>query len=190
MENAISNTAFESDDPALPWFAVYTRHQHEKAVGDVLLKKGFDVFLPLYQSSRRWKDRRKVLCLPLFPSYVFIRGGIDRQLQIMTTPGVYMIVATAGRVAVIPNHEIDAVKRMVESSLRVEPHPFLKCGDHVRVVSGPLNGIEGILTRVKGLFRLVIMVDILQKSVAVELDASMLERVSSVPRLPVPTTIQ
>jgi transcription antitermination factor NusG len=184
MQNWTSNGAAIDPADARPWYAIYTRHQHEKAVGDLLVKKGFEVFLPLYQSTRRWKDRRKILSLPLFPSYVFIHGEIDRQLQIRTTPGVYSIVSTAGRVAVIPGDEIDAVKRMVENSLRVEPHPFLKCGDRVRVISGPLQGIEGVLTRIKNLFRLVVSVEMLQKSVAVEVEASIVERVSSASGLP------
>lgn len=163
-------------DPEAPWWAVYTRHQHEKVACDVLLRKGFEVFLPLYRSTRRWKDRLKTLSLPLFPSYLFIRGGIERQLQVLTTPGVYSVVAAAGRTAVIPAEEIDAVKRMVENSLRVEPHPFLKCGNWVRVKAGPLEGVEGTLVRMKGLCRLVISVDMLQKSVAVEVNASDVER--------------
>src|SRR5690348_1037316 len=114
-----------------PWWAVYTRHQHEKVAGDMLARKGFEVFLPLYQSTRRWKDRFKTLSLPLFPSYVFIRGGIERQLQVVTTPGIVSIVTAAGRVATIPDREIDAVRRMLENSLRVEPHLFLRCGDQV-----------------------------------------------------------
>ena len=159
-----------------PWHAVYTRHQHEKTVADLLLKKGFEPFLPLYQSTRRWKDRLKALSLPLFPSYVFIHGGIDRPLQILTTPGVYSIVTYGGEAAIIPGEQIEAVKRMVENSLRIEPHPFLKCGDWVRVKAGPLKGVEGILARLRGLFRLIISVEMLQQSVAIEVNASDVER--------------
>jgi|SRR5579875_338566 len=166
-------------DMNLPWYALYTRHQHEKTVADILSNKGFCVFLPLYQATHRWKDRAKVLSLPLFPSYVFVRGGLDRQLQIMTTPGVYTMVAVAGRAAAIPDAEISGVRRMVESSLRVEPHPFLKCGDRVRVKSGSLEGIEGILVRKKNFARLVLSVELLMKSVAVEVDAWMVERIDS-----------
>ena len=158
------------------WYAAYTRHQHEKFVADMLQKKGFEVFLPLYQTRRRWKDRLKQLSLPLFPSYVFIHGSIERQLQIVMTPGVHWLVTAAAHVAAIPDAEIAAVKRLVESSMRLEPHPFLKCGDWVRVNSGPLEGVEGILARVKGICRLVISVEMLEKSVAVEVDASTVER--------------
>lgn len=172
--------AIQSDEISF-WYAAYTRHQHEKSVADMLQKKGFEVFLPLYQTRRRWKDRLKQLSLPLFPSYVFIHGNIERQLQILTTPGVHWLITAAAHVAVIPDVEIAAVKRLVQSSMRLEPHPFLKCGDWVRVNAGPLEDVEGMLVRVKGICRLVISVEMLEKSVAVEVDASNVERVEKRP---------
>lgn len=158
------------------WHALYTRHQHEKTIADLLSRKNFEVFLPQYEATHRWKDRLKKLTLPLFPSYVFVKGGLDRQLQIMTTPGVYSLVASAGRAAEIPEEQIEAVRRMVEGPLRVEPHPFLQCGDTVRVTAGPLRGIEGVLVRKKNLTRLVISIEMLMQSVTVEIDAWMVER--------------
>ena len=157
------------------WWAVYTRHQHEKAVAEMLSAKGFDVFLPLYQSTRRWKDRSKVLSLPLFPCYLFLRGGMDRKLQIVTTPGVHMILYRGERVAIVPDAEIEALQRAVDGPFCVEPHPFLKCGMRVRVTRGALAGIEGILIRKKNLFRLILSVDMLAKSVAVEVYSSDVE---------------
>lgn len=153
------------------WCAIYTRHQHEKTVGEMLETKGFEVFLPLYESARRWKDRRKVLSLPLFPCYVFVRGPLDRRLQILTTPGVHTIISRGERLAMIPGEEIEAIRRTVDGQFRVEPHPFLRCGERVRVVRGSLEGVEGVLTRKKNSFRLVLSVDMLAQSVAVEIDA-------------------
>src|SRR5271157_3527224 len=101
---------FTHPDSTLSWHAIYTRHQHEKAVADILSRKGFEIFLPQYTSTRQWKDRRKEISLPLFPSYVFIRGGLDSMLQIVMTPGVYWLVSLGERVAVIPQEEIDAVR--------------------------------------------------------------------------------
>jgi transcription antitermination factor NusG len=158
------------------WYALHTRYQHEKAVARILSHKGFDVFLPLYEVARHWKDRTKRLSLPLFPCYVFIQGGLDRRLQILSTPGVHCFVGSFGKAIPIQKAEIDAVLKMVETSVRVEPHPFLKCGDLVRVKSGPLEGIEGILIRKKNWFRLVLSVEILQKAVAVEVDISLVDR--------------
>src|SRR6202453_722949 len=90
------------------WWALYTRHQHEKVVADMLSAKGFEVFLPLYDSIRRWKDRQKLLSLPLFPCYVFIRGGVGRCLQVVNTPGVHMILNQGEHFAGIPESEIQA----------------------------------------------------------------------------------
>jgi transcription antitermination factor NusG len=162
-----------------PWWALYTRHQHEKTVADMLATKGFEVFLPLYDSMRRWKDRKKMLSLPLFPCYVFVRGSLERKLQVVTTPGVHMILYRGEQLAVIPEPEIQAIRSAVEGSFRVEPHPFLKCGDRVRVIRGSLEGVEGILTRKKNLFRLVLSVSMLAQSVAVEIDASDVEPVTA-----------
>lgn len=159
------------------WWALYTRHQHEKVIADMLDAKGFEVFLPLHNTVRRWKDRRKVLSLPLFPSYVFIRGGLHRKLQVVSTPGVYMALSRGGQVAIIPDAEIEAIRRIVDGYIDVEPHPFLRCGERVRVTRGSLEGVEGILTRKKNLFRLVLSVDMLAQSVAVEIDAADVEPV-------------
>ena len=158
------------------WWALYTRHQHEKTVTEMLSAKGFEVFLPLYGSVRRWKDRSKKITLPLFPCYVFVRGGLDRRLQVVTTPGVHMILFHGERVAMIPRAEIEAIRKAVEGPFRVEPHPFLKCGERVRVIRGSLQGVEGVLVRKKSLYRLVLSVDMMAKSVAVEIDSTDVER--------------
>ena len=160
------------------WHALYTRHQHEKAIAHALSNKGFEVFLPLYSATHPWKDRNKQLLLPLFPCYVFLRGGLERRLDFMTTPGIHMLITSGGRPAVVPDEEIYAVRQLVEKAERVDPHPFLRSGDRVRVKSGPLIGVEGILVRKKNLFRLVVSVEILGKSAAAEVDASMVERIN------------
>jgi transcription antitermination factor NusG len=160
-----------------PWWALYTRHQHERTVADMLGTKGFDVFLPVYESVRRWKDRRKVLSLPLFPCYVFVRGDLGRRLQILSTPGIHMILSHGDNFAAVPETEIQAIRRTVDGHFRVEPHPFLRCGDRVRVKRGSLEGIEGILVRKKNVFRLVLSVEMLAQSVGVEVDAADVEPV-------------
>lgn len=154
-----------------PWCVAHTRHQHEKTVSEMLVTKGFEVFLPLYESTRRWKDRHKVLSLPLFPGYVFVRGAMDRRLPVLTTPGVHTVISQGDRIAVVPEEEIEAIRRTVEGDFSVEPHPFLHCGERVRVIRGSLEGVEGILTRKKNQFRLVLTVEMLVQSIAVEIDA-------------------
>ncbi|MGH9432793.1 MAG: transcription termination/antitermination protein NusG [Terriglobia bacterium] len=173
-----------SNSDMIPWHALYTRHQHEKLVEQILIEKGFETFLPLYNVSRRWKDRVQRLALPLFPSYVFIHGGLDRRLDIVTTTGFHSIVSNGERPGTITQQEIDAIRQLIETKLRVEPHPFLKVGDRVRVKSGPLAGFEGVLVRKKNQCRLVLSVELLQKSVATEVDAAAVERISqsSAPR--------
>jgi len=173
----ISTEAGMHEDSA--WWVLYTRHQHEKTVAEMLSEKGFEVFLPLYESIRRWKDRKKLLNLPLFPCYVFVQGGIDRRLQVVTTPGIYTILFHGERVAIVPEAEIQAIRRIVEGKFRVEPHPFLKCGERVRVTRGSLEGVEGILVRKKNLYRLVISVDMMAQAVAVEIDADDVEPVTA-----------
>ncbi|HEX4038322.1 MAG TPA: UpxY family transcription antiterminator [Acidobacteriaceae bacterium] len=159
------------------WWALYTRHQHEKVVAEMLSAKGFEVFLPQYDSIRRWKDRHKVLAMPLFPCYVFVRGQAARRLQVVTTPGIHTILTKGEEIAVIADAEIDAIRRVVQGSFRVEPHPFLRCGERVRVTRGSLEGVEGILVRKKNLYRLVLSVEMLAQSVGVEVNAADVEPV-------------
>jgi transcription antitermination factor NusG len=163
---------------ASAWWVLYTRHQHEKTVAEMLSAKGFEVFLPLYESIRRWKDRSKMLTLPLFPCYVFVRGGLNRRLQVVTTPGIHMILFHGEQVAIVPESEIQAIRKAVEGPFRVEPHPFLKCGEQVRVIRGSLEGVQGVLVRKKNLYRLILSVNMMAQSVAVEIDANDVEPVT------------
>jgi transcription antitermination factor NusG len=169
------NTDIGINESSAAWWVLYTRHQHEKVVADVLTAKGFEVMLPLYESIRRWKDRSKTITLPLFPCYVFVRGGLNRRLQVVTTPGVHTILFHGERVAIVPETEIQAIRKAVEGPFRVEPHPFLRCGERVRVTRGSLEGVEGVLVRKKNFYRLVLSVDMMAQSVAVEIDANDVE---------------
>lgn len=161
----------------LPWYAVYTKHQHERSASELLAGKGFEVFLPLYRAEHRWKDRRKVISLPIFPCYLFVQTGLERKLSILETPGVFWLVETGGRPCEVPDTEIDAIRKATQSSAKIEPHPYLQCGDRVRVREGSLNGIEGILARVKNRCRVVLSVHLLQKAIAVEVDYAAVERI-------------
>lgn len=160
------------------WYAVCTRHQHERVVARILEYKNFETFLPLYKARRRWQDRIKEITVPLFPGYLFVREGLERWFAILTTPGVSSIVSWGARPAAIPLLEIEGLRRIVASTLRVEPHPFLRSGDRVRVKHGPIAGVEGILLRKKNTARLVLSLEMLGKSAAVEVDATDVERIS------------
>jgi len=161
------------------WFAVHTRHQHEQSVARALSSKGFSVFLPTYDAVHRWTDRKKYVKLPLFPGYLFFANEIGRQIHVLSTPGVNAIIKTGNVLAEISNDEIIAIRRMVESTLRVEPHPFINEGDLVRIKAGPLAGLEGIVSRKKDALRLVLSIRILGQSAAVEIDGCVVERLGA-----------
>ena len=161
------------------WYAVYTKHQHEKSATSFLTRKGFEVLLPLYRARRRWKDRMQLVALPVFPCYLFLRTRLERKLEIVQTPGVFWLVGNGGHASVVPDAEIESIRKITQSSAYFEPHPYLKSGDWVRVLAGALTGIEGILTRVKNRYRVVLSVELLQKAVAVEVDISAVERLDT-----------
>jgi transcription antitermination factor NusG len=168
-------------DSSTDWYALYTKHQHERAVARNLIGKGFEIFLPLSTVARNWKDRVKVLQVPLFPCYVFLRGDGERRLDILATPGVHGLVSNGGHPATIPSAEIEGIRQAVGSGARVEPHPFLRCGDRVSVKYGPLAGIHGVLVRKRNVYRLVLSVEMLGKAAAVEIDAALVERLNGKP---------
>jgi len=161
------------------WYAIYTRHQHEKTVAQILTVKGLQTWLPVYETSRRWNDRVKLLTLPLFPCYVFIKGDSHRRLDVLTTPGVHEFVSSGGHPAPIPAAEVEAIRKGIASGARVEPHPLLRNGDWVSIKSGPLQGVQGILVRKKNLYRLILSVEMLGKAVALEVEASQIERLEN-----------
>jgi transcription antitermination factor NusG len=154
----------------LPWFAIRVKSRHERIIATALHSKGYDVFLPLYKSRRRWSDRIKTLELPLFPGYLFCRFEIMKRLPVITTPGILHVVGVGKTFIPVDEGEINAIQAVVASRLGVQPWPYLRVGQRVRIDRGPLNGVEGILLAVKNTHRLVISVTLLQRSVAVEVD--------------------
>jgi transcription antitermination factor NusG len=154
---------------------VYTRFQHEKSAASLLEKKNLEVFLPVYRTVHRWKDRNQLVILPLFPCYLFLRTDLHRKLEILRTAGVRWIVENAGHACEVPEAEVEAVRKICSVAARLQPHPFLNHGDLVRVRKGPLIGMEGFFVRAKNQFRVVVSVDLLRKSVAVEVDLADVE---------------
>jgi transcription antitermination factor NusG len=161
------------------WYAAYTRHQHEKSAAQLLTRKGFEVLLPLYRSRSRWSDRTQIVLLPLFPNYLFVQCDLDSRIQVLQTAGVCWFVSNAGVPTGVPEEEIEIVRRVVEAPVNVQPHSFLDRGDQVRVLRGPLTGLTGILMRVKNQCRVIISLELLHKSAAIEIDLSDLERIGS-----------
>jgi transcription antitermination factor NusG len=152
------------------WFALAVQHKHEKVVARNLDQAGVESFVPLYRTRRMWSDRVKELELPLFPTYVFSRFEWRERVSVLRIPGVRGIVGFGKQATPVPEVEITALKRMVASGLPVHPWPYLKVGDWVCVVRGPLRGLEGILVRHKDTWRVVVSVHLLQRSVAAEVD--------------------
>jgi transcription termination/antitermination protein NusG len=159
------------------WFALTAKHQHEPTVARLLGGKGIEVFHPTYAAVRQWKDRKKMLQLPLFPGYVLFKGGLDRRVDILSTPGVFSIVSFGDATAEISGEEIEGIRRAVQGGMPIQPHPFLAEGDRVRVTRGALTGVYGILLRHKDAYRLVLSIELLGRSAAVEVDAGMVERI-------------
>src|SRR5262245_61716341 len=133
----------------LPWFAIQVKSTHEKRVTSLLEYQTFECFLPLYTSRRRWSDRIKRVELPLFPGYVFGRFVASARVSILKTPSVIGIVGIRNIPTPIDVHEIAAIQRVVHSGFGVSPHPFLQVGQRVRINSGSLNGLEGIIAEVR-----------------------------------------
>ena len=178
IESAI--TASVCDDDLGPrWFAAYTCAHHEKRVASQLAERAIPYYLPLYESMRRWKDRRKLLELPLFPGYLFVRMHPRDHLKIVGVPGMVRLVGFGGQPTAVPEGEIAAIRACLEQKCRIEPHPFLRAGQRVRIVRGALEGTEGLLLRKKGMFRLVLSVGLIMRSVAVEVDATDVEPIQS-----------
>ena len=168
-----------SAETAPQWFAAYTVVRHEKVVVMQLEDRGIETFLPLYRSWHNWKDRRKLLELALFPGYVFVKISAQNKLGVLQVSGVVNIIGFNGQAAALPDQEIEALRNGLENHVYAEPCPYLRVGRRVRVIRGPMAGAEGILTRKRDKYRVVISVEVLMRSVAVEVDGGDVELLPS-----------
>ena len=156
-----------------PWYAIHTRAKHEKAVAAQLAFKGYDVFMPTRRVRKRWSDRMQQIETPLFEGYTFCRLDLSVSGRIVTTPGVIRILGIGGKPVAIDDEEIAAIQRLTASGCEVASVPYLEVGQRVRIEAGSLAGVEGILQSVRGANRLVVSISLLQRSVAVEIDADL-----------------
>jgi transcription antitermination factor NusG len=154
----------------LPWYALRIQSRRERQIAAALHGKGYEVFLPLYRSHRRWSDRVKILELPLFPGYVFCRFEAQKRLPVLKTPGIIQVVGIGRTPEPIEESEISAIQAIVVANLAARPWPYLELGQRVRIEQGPLAGVEGILLALRKTQRLVVSVTLLRRSVAVEID--------------------
>jgi transcription antitermination factor NusG len=161
------------------WFAVYTTPRHEKHVSEIFAERQIETFLPLYRTNRQWqKSRPVVLELPLFPTYVFVRIARQSRSIVLGTPGVLSIVGSSKEAWPLPDLEIDALRSGLLER-KIEPHPYLVVGERVRIKTGMMAGVEGVLVRKKNEFRVVLSLEMIMRSVAVEVDADDVEPVTS-----------
>ena len=153
------------------WYALTVKPNLENSCTAALVSKGYETFLPTYQTERRWSDRIKRLARPLFPGYTFCWFDAGRRLPVLTTPGVMSIVGPGKWPSPVAESELEAVRSMVNSGLPVSPWPFLREGQRLRIVRGSLEGVDGYFVRHKQGCRLVVSVTLLQRSVAVDIDS-------------------
>lgn len=156
------------------WYALVTKHQHERAVVSGLAAYGIETMLPVYKAARQWSDRTKELESPLFAGYVFAHFSLQQRVGVLRIPAVRNIVSFGGAPAPINPQDLEHIRAIVDSKLPLRPWPLLKPGDRVRVERGPLKGIEGTLLQERTCTRLIVGFDMLQRAVAVELSPDLI----------------
>ena len=170
-------TRDESFQPELKWFAAYTATHHEKRVMEQLAGRCVETYLPSYRADRHWRKRPAIkLDLPLFPNYVFVHMRNAQRSTVLGTPGVYSIVGADAKPWELPEWEIDALRTGLLERTAL-PHPYLAAGDRARIVSGLMAGLEGVIVRQKNNLRLVLSLDQIMQSIAIEVAPEELEPV-------------
>jgi len=177
-----SNVSFDSDflrsaetmtAMDLPrWYAVYTWARHEKSVARHLSERNIDNLLPVYETVHRWRNGRSKVCLPLFPGYIFVRVPRTLRGRVLEVSGVVQLLGAGNRPTPLADEEVELLNRVAAiGSERVQPHPYLGPGKRIQIASGPLQGLKGTVQRSKTGERFVVSVDMIQRSVAIEVDA-------------------
>lgn len=161
------------------WYAVYVRSRHESKVHALLQSKGIEVFLPVVEKLRQWKDRKKRVLFPLFHGYLFVKLPDDRMcfINVLNTHGVVKILGDSSGYQPVPEEQVASIYKMVHSQIAIDEHPYLKEGQKVKIIDGPLSGVQGILVSKNKEHHVVVSVDILQKGVAVKVDIHDIEPV-------------
>lgn len=158
------------------WYAVHTRSRHEKQVDMFLRERGIETFLPLIHTLSRRRDRKKYVDIPLFPGYMFVHAEKERLYDVKYTRGVTRIIGTdVDAPTPIPDKQVLDIKTILESDVSLDPFPYLEKGRSIRVKTGPLKGVEGVLIERKGNYKLVIRIDLLQKGAAAEVSIADIE---------------
>lgn len=160
------------------WFALQTRFRFEKKVAGQLSGKGMEVFLPLRNENRAWSDRKKMVTVPLFPGYAFVRSArsLALRLLVLQTAGVMGFVSFAGTAATVPQKQIEDLQLLLTEEVPFSLYPFVQVGRRVRIRGGCLHGVEGLLMQ-REKNKLVISIDSIQRSLAVEIQGYEVEMI-------------
>ncbi len=175
MTECIKNSVCEC------WFVLTVAPRHELSTGKHLQTKGFETSVPAYCIRRRWSDRTKTITLPIFPGYVFCRFSIDSRISVLNTPGVRGAISFGSQLACLDDHEIERIHRMADSGLNLEPLAGLKTGMQVKIVDGPLRGMQGVLAYIDGKVRVVVNVELLHRAVAVHIEPEAVIPLNEIP---------
>lgn len=152
------------------WYAASSASRHEKRIAEQLQQRNIDHFLPLYETVHRWSNGNHRVQLPLFPGYIFLHIALAERLRALEIPGIVRLVGFSGVPFPLEEAEIDSMRTALKAGLRAEPHPYLTRGARVEIIRGPLQGMTGILLRRRGCLRVVISVDLIMRSMMVEVD--------------------
>ena len=154
------------------WYAAYTASRHEKRIAEQLHERSIEHFLPLYDTVHRWKNGRHRVQLPLFPGYVFVRIALRNRLPVLQIPGLVRLVGFSGVPFPLPEADIEAMRNALAAGVTAEPYPYLTVGSRVEICHGPLQGVKGILLRRRNKFRVVLSLDLIMRSMVVEVEAA------------------
>lgn len=173
---ALEPTRHSDSMPERPlWYAVYTYARHEKRVAEGLTSKAVENYLPLYRSIHQWKNGRHTVHMPLFPGYVFVRISLRDCLNVLRVRGVVDLVGFNGKPVALADDEVTNLVRALESGRLAEPRPFISRGRNVRITAGPLAGLKGIVVRTRGRVHVVLSLDLIRRSVQVEIHSMEVE---------------
>jgi transcription antitermination factor NusG len=160
--------------PRPQWYALYTRSRFEKKMLSELTDRRIEVFLPMREILSRWKDRKKRIWIPLFPGYVFVNhiDTPENRFRILNIPGAVRFVGFEGYADPVPEDQIQYIRKFLESSIAIDPYPYIQIGARVEVIAGPLKGIKGLMIEKRGRFRFILQVDLIRQAISIEIDAS------------------
>jgi len=171
MNSDLSSPAENSVYTETLWYAGYTAARHEKRVAQHFVQRGVEHFLPLYETIHRWNNGRHRVQLPLFPSYIFVRIALRDRLRVIEVPGFVRLVGFSGLPCPLPEADINKMMQALNKGVLAEPYPYLTVGTRVEIRNGPLQGMTGILLRRQNKCRVVISVDLIMRSMVVEVEA-------------------